>query len=176
MKTTVGIVEMKGNPLTLVGNPIEVGVIAPNFVAVDKDYNTVQLKNFEGKNIVISVVPSIDTPVCATQTRKFNEKATSLEDTVVLTISMDLPFALSRFCAAEGIQNVVTLSDSRDRDFGYKYGFYIQELGLLARGVIIISKEGKVEYVQYVKELTHEPDYNKALKTLKQLTQKSSNQ
>lgn len=169
MKTTVGIIEMKGKPLTIVGDLIQENIQAPNFVAIDKDFNTVQLKHFEGKNIIISAFPSVDTPVCAAQASMFNKKATSLPDTVIITISMDLPFALSRFCAAKDIKNIITLSDIRDRDFGYKYGFYIQELGLLARGVIIISKVGKVEYVQYVKEITNEPDYKEVFEALKKL-------
>lgn len=170
MKTTVGIIEMKGKPLTIVGDLIQENTQAPNFVAIDKDFNTVQLRHFEGKNIIISAFPSVDTPVCAAQANLFNKRATSLSDTLIITISMDLPFALSRFCAANDIKNIITLSDFRDRDFGYKYGFYIQELGLLARGIIIISKMGKVEYVQYVKEITNEPDYEKVFDALKKLS------
>lgn len=115
-------------------------------------------------------MPSVDTPVCATQTRTFNKLATSMDDnTVVLTLSMDLPFALNRFCAAEGIKNVITLSDYKYREFGEKYGFLIEELMLLARGVVIIDTNGMVRYVEYVKEATNEPNYNAALEALKMI-------
>jgi thiol peroxidase len=166
MKTTVGVIEMKGSPLTLVGEMIKRGDIAPDFTVTGLDLKPVKLSDFAGKKVILSVMPSVDTPVCAAQTRRFNEEASKLENTVVITLSVDLPFALSRFCGNEGITNAMTLSDYKDRDFGHKYGFYIQELGLLARGIVVINEEGKVAHVEFVKEVTSEPGYEAALKAL----------
>jgi thiol peroxidase len=166
MKTTIGVIEIKGNPLTLVGEMVKKEDIAQDFTVVNNELKPVKLSDFSGKKVILSVMPSIDTPVCAAQTRRFNEEATRLENVVVLTLSNDLPFALSRFCGNEGIKNAITLSDYKDHDFGYKYGFYIQELGLLARGIIVINEDGKVVYVQYVKDVGTEPDYETALKAL----------
>ncbi len=167
MKTTVGVVEINGNPLTLVGEMIKTGDIAQDFTVMNNELKPVKFSEYAGKKVILSVMPSIDTPVCAAQTRRFNEEAAKLENTVVITLSVDLPFALARFCGNEGIQNAVTLSDYKDRDFANKYGFYIQELGLLARGIVVINEEGKVIHVQYVKEVGHEPDYDAALNALK---------
>jgi thiol peroxidase len=129
--------------------------------------NEKKLLEYIGKKLVVSVMPSVDTPVCATQTRTFNKMATSMNDnTIILTISMDLPFALNRFCAAEGIENVITLSDYKYKEFGEKYGFLIEELMLLARGIVIIDTNRIVRYVEYVKEATNEPNYNAALEIL----------
>ena len=167
MKTTVGVVEINGNPLTLVGEMIKTGDIAQDFTVMNNELKPVKFSEYAGKKVILSVMPSIDTPVCAAQTRRFNEEAAKLENTAVITLSVDLPFALARFCGNEGIQNAVTLSDYKYRDFGNKYGFYIQELGLLARGIVVINEEGKVIHVQYVKEVGHEPDYDAALNALK---------
>jgi thioredoxin-dependent peroxiredoxin len=166
MKTTVGVIEIKGNPLTLVGEMIKTGDIAHDFTAVNNELKPVKLSDFAGKKVILSVMPSIDTPVCAAQTRRFNEEGAKLDNVVVITLSMDLPFALSRFCGNEGITNALTLSDYKDHDFGYQYGFYIQELGLLARGIVVIDENGKVVYVQYVKDVGTEPDYAAALRVL----------
>jgi thioredoxin-dependent peroxiredoxin len=166
MKTTIGVIEMKGSPLTLVGEMIKPGDIAPDFTVMSNELKPVKLSDFAGKKVILSVMPSVDTPVCAAQTRRFNEEAAKLENTVVITLSVDLPFALSRFCGNEGITNAMTLSDYKDHDFGHKYGFYIQELGLLARGTVVINEEGKVVHVEYVKEVTSEPAYESALKAL----------
>src|SRR5690606_5777558 len=140
MKRNKEIITFGGNPVTLIGDLITVGKQAPEFRAIDKDMNEKKLLEYIGKKLVVSVMPSVDTPVCATQTRTFNKMATSMNDnTIILTISMDLPFALNRFCAAEGIENVITLSDYKYKEFGEKYGFLIEELMLLARGIVIID-------------------------------------
>lgn len=163
-------ITMHGNPLTLTGTTIKTGDKAPDFEAVNAQLQPVQLNDYAGKTIVISSFPSIDTPVCSAQMHHFNQMATELNDQVViLAISCDLPFALHRYCAAEGIDRVVTLSDYKTVDFGKKYGFLIEELRLLTRGVVIISPAGEVVYVEYVPEITEEPDYEKALEVLKQL-------
>jgi thiol peroxidase len=164
MTQRTGEVTFKGDPLTLVGPKLEVGQEAPDFVAVGNDLNPVKLSDYKGKVVILSSVPSLDTSVCAKQTRTFNERAGGMDDTVVLTVSMDLPFAQSRWCGAEGIENVVTVSDHRDADFGKRYGLLIQELRLLARAVIVVDREGKITYIQVVDEMTDEPDYDAALK------------
>lgn len=168
VKENKGIVTMGGNPMTLLGEMIQVGATAPDFTAVSKAGAPVAFSKYKGKTIIISVFPSIDTSVCATQTRTFNKKAADLSDNIViLTVSKDLPFALGRFCAAEGIDKVETLSDYMHSEFGYKYGFLMKENMLLARGVVVINPEGKATYVEYVKEIKEEPDYDKALEAAK---------
>lgn len=168
IKETCGVVTRAGAPLTLLGEPTVVGTIAPDFTVIDADFTPVKLSDFKDKTVIISIFPSIDTPVCATQTRQFNKKATDLCDSVVvLSVSKDLPFALGRFCAAEGIKNVHTLSDFMSNDFGLKYGFLIKEMQLLSRGVVVINKCGHVEYVEYVSDITKEPNYDKAFDVVK---------
>lgn len=163
-------ITMGGNPLTLKGKAIEVGDKAPMFSALNNKLEPVNTKDFHGKIIVISAFPSVDTGVCSAQLHHFNKDATNLgDDVIVVSISCDLPFALGRFCGAEGINNVITLSDHKDLDFASKYGFLIKELRLLSRGVVVIDKEGIVKYVEYVSELTNEPDYQEALKAIKKL-------
>ena len=165
------IVTMKGNPLTLSGNPVKVGDPAPDFEVVANDLSEVKLSSYRGKTSLISSVPSLDTSVCDTQTRKFNEEAGKLGDNVVvLTISMDLPFAQARWCGAAGVENVETLSDYRKAEFGNAFGILIQELRLLARAVFIVDSEGIIRYIQIVDELTNEPDYADALDALKGIT------
>lgn len=160
MKETKNMVSVSGNSLTLLGEPIKVGDIAPDFEVINAKGAPVRLSDFKGKRVVISVFPSIDTPVCAAQERHFNERAMAADkDLVVLSISKDLPFALSRFCAAEGLSAVHPLSDYKHSEFGEKYGFLIKENLLLSRGVVVIDANGKVEYVEYVSDLTHEPAY-----------------
>lgn len=127
------------------------------------------LANFDGKIKVLAIYPSIDTGICAAQNRRFNQEADKLKDVAVLSISVDLPFAQSRFCAAEGLSNIVTLSDHKELDFGMKYGFVIEELRLLARGTVIIGKDNVVKYVEFVPEIAQEPDYDAALKVIKGL-------
>ncbi len=159
-----GAITFKGNPMTLVGNEIKVGDQAPDFQATAGDLSPVTLQNFKGKTKLISVVPSLDTPVCDQQTRRFNEEAAKLPaDVEVLTISMDLPFAQKRFCSTAGITKVRTLSDYKSASFGQAYGALIKELHLLTRAVFIIGPDDKVQYVEYVKEVTTHPNYDAAL-------------
>jgi thioredoxin-dependent peroxiredoxin len=161
------IVTIEGNPLTLVGPEIKVGDVAPDFTVLNQGLAPVKLSDVKGKKVLISVAPSIDTAVCASQTRKFNEEVAKLKDVVIYCISVDLPFALGRFCAAEGIDAVQTLSDHKDLNFGEQYGFAIEELRLLARGVVVVDEGGKVTYVEYVPEVTDYPDYQAALAAVK---------
>ncbi|HOV11106.1 MAG TPA: thiol peroxidase [Bacteroidales bacterium] len=169
MERHQGIITFGGNPLTLAGTMVKVGDKAQDFTVLANDLKPHKLSDYDGKTRIISVVPSVDTGVCAAQTRRFNVEAAKLNDTVILTISCDLPFALGRFCAAEGIDKVVTLSDHRETDFGLKYGFLIEELRLLSRGIVIVDKSGTVRYVEYVKEVTTHPDYEKALDAARNL-------
>ena len=170
MEDRKGIITMKGQPLTLLGTGLEVGEPAPDFEALTNDLSPVKLSSFRGKVCIISSVPSLDTSVCDTMTRRFNEEAGSLGgDVVVLTISMDLPFAQSRWCGAAGVKNVQTLSDHRDASFGNAFGVLIKELRLLARAVFVVDKESIVRYVQIVNELTNEPDYEAVLKVVREV-------
>ena len=168
LSNTPHAVTMKGKPVTLLGARTYVGETAPNFLAIDRAMKEVRLSDFKGKTVVLSVFPSVDTKVCAAQTREFNKEASELGDNVVvLTLSKDLPFALERFCAAEGIDRIYTLSDYRENEFGMKYGFLMKENMLLARGVVVIDKRGKVVYVEYVKEVGTEPNYEAAIAAVK---------
>ena len=165
------IVKMKGQELTLSGSPVKVGDSAPDFEVVANDLSQVKLSSFQGKICLIASVPSLDTSVCDTEIRKFNEQATSLADNVVvLAVSMDLPFAQGRWCGAAGVKNVQTLSDYRYADFGEKFGVLIEELRLLARAVFIVDEEGIIRYIQIVEEVSHEPDYEETLEALKGIT------
>ena len=167
MRERKGIITMKGNPLTLTGQEVKVGQKAPDFTVVGNDLSPVTLSSFSGKVIVVSSVPSLDTGVCDVMTRRFNEEAGKLGDeVVVLTISMDLPFAQQRWCGAAGVTHVTTLSDYQTADFGQKYGLLIKELRLLARAVLVIDKAGVVRYVQVVPEIATEPDYDAVLKAV----------
>ncbi len=162
------VVTMKGNPLTLVGNPVKVGDKARDFEVLTNDLSPVKFSSFAGKICLISSVPSLDTSVCDTQTRKFNEQAGTMgKDVVVLTISMDLPFAQKRWCGAAGVENVQVLSDHRKADFGNAFGVLIEQLRLLARAVFIVDAKGTIRYIQIVDELTNEPDYQEAFEALK---------
>ncbi len=158
-----------GNPIALAGKQIKVGDKAPEFTVTGNDLKPVSLSSFEGKKKIISVFPSIDTPVCAVQNRVFNKRIAEVDNTVVLSISVDLPFAHKRFCGAEGIDKVVTLSDHKDLDFGNKYGFLINELRLLARGIVVLDKDNTVKYVEYVPNVGQEPDYEKAFDAVKKM-------
>lgn len=158
-----------GNPVTILGNEVKVGDKAPDFTVINKDLQAVKLSDYKDKVKVIAVYPSIDTGVCAAQNRKFNVEANNLENTVVLSISVDLPFAQSRFCGAEGLDKIITLSDHKDLDFGEKYGFVIEEFRLLTRGTVIIDKDNTIKFLEYVPEITNEPDYETALKVAKEL-------
>jgi thiol peroxidase len=161
------VVTMKGNPLTLVGKHVKVGDPAPDFEVVANDLSAVKFSSLRGKICIIASVPSLDTSVCDTMTRRFNQEAGKLgDDVVVLIISMDLPFAQKRWCGAAGVDNVQTLSDHHDASFGTAYGVLIKELRLLARAVFVVDKEGVVRYKQVVGELTNEPDYAAVLKAV----------
>jgi thiol peroxidase len=161
MEEQTGSITMFGNPLTLLGNELNVGNKAPDFELLDNDLKPVNLSDFSGKVCVISSVPSLDTPVCDMETRRFNEEAGKLGDNVsILTVSMDLPFAQKRWCGAAGVEKVTTLSDHRDAKFGENYGVLIKELRLLARAIFVVDREGVIQYIQLVKEVTEEPDYD----------------
>lgn len=163
------VVTFLGNPMVLVGSEAKVGQMAPDFSALKGDLTEFRLSDAKGKKVLVSVVPSLDTGVCESQTRRFNEEAAKLEDTVVVTISVDLPFAQGRFCTTQGIDNLVVVSDHRDLDFGHKYGFELEGLRLLARGIVVIDAEGVIRHVEYVPEVTSHPDYEKALEVVKSL-------
>jgi len=163
-------ITLAGNPMTLQGNIPDIGTEAPNFQVVDNDLNPVQLKDFHGNILLLSSVPSLDTPVCDVETRRFNREAANLGDNVkILTISMDLPFAQKRWCGSAGIDKVKTLSDHKDADFGLNYGVLIKELRLLARTVFILDQQRIIRYIQVVPEVTNEPDYDEALQALKNI-------
>lgn len=165
-----GAATFKQNPITLVGPEIQVGDNAPDFKVSENLMSEVSLSKYDGKVKLISVVPSLDTGVCDAQTRRFNEEATRLgDDVVVLTVSVDLPFAQSRWCGAAGVSNVVTLSDYKEKSFGTAYGVLIKELQLLMRSIFVLDKNNTVQYVQYVPEMTEHPDYDKALEAVKKL-------
>ncbi len=164
-----GAVTFKGNPMTLAGDEVKVGQQAPDFTVhyFEGGLKTLTLADLQGKPTLLSVVPSLDTGVCATQTKRFNERLAALGDKVnAVTISLDLPFAMNRFCGAEGIQNIRVASDYQDRDFGRKWGMLIEELKLLARGVYVLDSSGKVVHAEVVKEVTDEPNYDAAVTAL----------
>ncbi|AXF55968.1 thiol peroxidase [Salicibibacter kimchii] len=161
-------VAFNGNPVTLIGTEMTEGDQAPNFTALDTSMQAHSLEDHEGKVRVISVVPSVDTGVCAEQTRRFNEEAANLENVEVLTISADLPFAQKRWCAAEGIDNLTMLSDHRDFSFGEAFGIGIQEMRLLARGVFVLDSNGKITHAEYVPEATEHPNYEAAITAAKE--------
>ena len=165
-----GVVTFAGNSLTLLGKPINVGEKAPAFTLVDKDMKEVTLSDFAGKVKIISVTPSLDTPVCDLQARRFNDEAQALSDSVViLNISMDLPFAIARYCADAGLERVRALSDHREASFGMAYGVLIKGLRLLARSIFVIDKADVIQYQQIVPEVTHHPDYDSALAAARKL-------
>lgn len=160
-------VTFKGNPVTLLGSEVRVGDEAPNFTVLANDLSEVTLDDTKGQVRLISVVPSIDTGVCDAQTRRFNEEASKLDNVKILTISVDLPFAQKRWCAAAGIENVQTLSDHRDLSFGEAFGVVMKELRLLARAVFVIDSNDVVTYVEYVNEGTNHPNYEAAIEAAK---------
>jgi thiol peroxidase len=165
-----GVITFKGNPVTLLGPDVKVGDVAPDFKVVDNGLQPVTLETAKGQVQLIAVVPSIDTGVCDTMTRKFNQDAAALPESVaVYTISVDLPFAQGRWCGNAGIERVKTLSDYQERSFGLAYGLVIDELKLLARAVYVIDAQGKVAYREIVPEVTSEPDYQAALDAVKAL-------
>ena len=156
----------KGNTLHTTGKMVKTGRKAPDFHLTQSDLQDVKLSDFKGKKVILNVFPSLDTPTCAVSVREFNEKASGLENTVVLCISMDLPFAQSRFCTTEGLTRVIPLSAFRSQDFTPNYGLQIADgpmKGLLARAVIVVDEKGIVRHIQLVKEISQEPDYEAAL-------------
>jgi thioredoxin-dependent peroxiredoxin len=163
-------VTLGGTPVNVAGNFPKRGDTIPDFSLTGGDLKDVSLKDYAGKRKVLNIVPSLDTPTCQTSTRKFNEKASSLTNTVVLVIAADLPFAMKRFCGAEGLNNVVTLSTMRGRDFHTKYGVDIADgplKGLTARGVVVVDENNKVLHSELVSEIKQEPNYDAALAALK---------
>lgn len=155
------------NPVTLLGTQVNVGDQAPDFKVLANDLSEVTLADSKGQVRLISVVPSLDTGVCDAQTRRFNEEASKLGNVKVLTVSVDLPFAQARWCGAAGVKNVQTVSDHRDLSFGESYGVIIQELRLLTRAVFVVDSNDKVTYVEYVSEVTDQPNYDAALEAAK---------
>jgi thiol peroxidase len=165
-----GVIRFKGSPLTLLGPALKEGDTAPEFRVLDRTLKEVGLKDFKGKVKLISVTPSLDTPVCDMQARRFNEEAAKLPPEVaVLNISMDLPFAIERFCQLAGIDRVDALSDHREASFGQAYGVLIEELRLLARAIFIIDREDNIRYIEIVPEITEHPNYEMALDAVRKL-------
>ena len=163
-----GAATFLGNPLTLVGPELKVGDQAPDFTLTSNDLKPVRLADTAGKVRLISVVPSLDTPVCDQQTRRFNEEAAGLgDDVVVLTVSADLPFAQKRWCGAAGVEQVQTLSDHQEASFGASYGTLVKELRLESRAIFVVDAGGCIRYVEYVKEIASHPDYESALAAAK---------
>ena len=171
MSEHTGVVTFKGGPLTLVGEQVSVGQLAPDFTVIDNDLSAKSLGDYKGKVLVITAVPSLDTPVCDTQTRRFNDEAGRLgADVAVLTISMDLPMAQKRWCGAAGVRNVECLSDYKDHRFGHAYGVRIKEVGLLARTVMVLDQDDTIKYIELVPEVAEEPNYNAALEAVKSVS------
>ena len=158
----------QGNPLTLVGDEIKVGDRAPDFTVLKNDLSPAALSDYSGKVLILALVPSLDTPVCDMEVRRFNSEAAALGDDIrILTFSMDLPFAQARWCGAAGVEAVQTLSDHRDASLGKGYGALIKELRLLTRAVFVVDRDSTIKYAEYVKEITEEPDYAAALDAAK---------
>lgn len=164
------VITFKGSPMTLVGSEVKIGQKAPDATLTDTSMSSVKLSSYAGKIVVLSCVPSLDTGICDIQTRKFNEKAANLgKDVVILTISMDLPFAQKRWCGAAGVEQVKTLSDYKGAKFAEDYGLLIKEWHLIARAVIVLDKNQVVRYIQIVPEISTEPDYEAAVNAAKLL-------
>lgn len=161
---------MGGKPITLVGSELKIGQRAPAFKLVGSEFNVLTNDLFFGKVVILSCIPSVDTPVCSMETRRFNEEASKLsKDIRIITVSKDLPFAQSRWCAANGIENIIMASDYRDYGFAKDYGVLIEEMGLLARAVFVLNKQGKIGYIQKVPEVAQEPMYGPILAVAKEL-------
>ncbi len=158
-----GATTLKGNPLTLIGPELKAGDAAPNFTAVDNNLKTVTLAETGGNVRIISVVPSLDTPVCDAQTKRFNEEAARLPNVDILTVSMDLPFAQKRWCGAFGVDRVKMLSDHKGADFGTHYGTLIKELRIESRAIFVLDRHNTIRHVEYVKEVADHPNYETAL-------------
>ena len=171
LQQSVDLVKANNKFITLLGTQVYVGEKAPNFKVVNDSFAPITLQDFSGKNILISVVPSLDTGVCSLQTKRFNDEVANLSnDTIMLTISNDLPFAQKRFCKTEKIDKIKILSDAVWRDFGNKYGLLIKDMGLLTRAIFIIDSQGKVAYKELVANISQHPNYDIALSTLKALS------
>jgi len=171
MNERKGCITLQGNPMTLLGDELKVGEKAPDFSCLDNELNAVSLASWRGKIIIFSAVPSLDTPVCDVETRRFNQEAAALGDKVVIvTVSTDLPFAQKRWCGAAGIDKVITISDHRDISFGSNYGILIKELRLLARCIFVVDTEGIVRHIQLVREIADEPDYETVLEAVKAIS------
>lgn len=162
-------VTLRGNTLNTSGDLPAVGAPAPDFTLTGGDLGDVTKESFAGQKVVLNIFPSIDTPTCAQSVRSFNEKAASREGTLVLCVSEDLPFAMNRFCGAENITNIRPASDYQDRNFGHSYGTLIEELKILTRAIFVLDADGKTTYVEYVPEVTSEPNYDAALSAVKSL-------
>lgn len=161
---------LKGNPLTLLGKEIKIGEKAPDFTVLSNDLKEIMLDQFKNKIKLIASVPSLDTPICDLEIKRFNDEATSLsKDIIIIFISMDLPFAQKRFCSAYNIKKVKTFSDHKDSNFGNNYGVLIKELRLLSRAIFIADKDNIIRYTEYVKEIGNPPDYKSAINALKKL-------
>ncbi len=170
MAERTGLVTMNGKPLTLLGREVKVGDRAPEFTVTRNDMTPATLADFKGKALILSSVPSLDTTVCAIETRRFNKEASGLGPNVlVLTISMDLPFGQKRWCSLEKVERVVTLSDYREASFGMNYGVLIKEMHILARAVFLVDRDGMVRYMEVVPELAREPDYAKLFEAVRSL-------
>lgn len=170
MKENTGIIKFKGNPLTLLGEGVKVGDKALDFEVLDNNLNSVKTSDFLGKINILCTIPSLDTPVCDIEMKKFNDKAATLSsDVKIYAISMDLPFAQKRWCGANEVEGVKALSDHRDASFGISFGVLIKELRLLARAIFILDKDGIIKYKQIVEETTSEPDYKAVLEAVKTL-------
>ena len=165
-----GAVKFKGNPMTLIGPEMKIGSKAPDFEALATDLSTLSLSSLKGKPVLISVTPSLDTPVCDVQAKRFNEEAAKLPNVVVLNISMDLPFAQRRWCGAANADRIKTLSDHREASFGTAYGTLIQELRLLSRAIFLVDAGGTLRHVEYVPEVTAHPNYDAALAAVRSLS------
>jgi len=170
MNERTGIVTSGGKPVTLLGHEVKVGDPAPEFTVIDNNMKPATLSEYKGKIIVISAVPSLDTRVCDIETRRFNQEGAKLDtNVVILTISMDLPFAQKRWCGAAGVDRVITLSDYRDAGFGTAYGVLMKGVRLLARSIFIVDRSGVIRYIQMVSDTGHEPDYDAVLAAVKKL-------
>lgn len=169
MADRTGLVTLQGNPITLTGTEVKKGDVAPDAELVTTDLAPIKLSDYAGRVRIVASVPSLDTPVCDLETRQFNDRASQLgNDVIILTVSMDLPFAQKRWCGAAGVDRVITLSDHRAAEFGLAYGLLIKELRLLARAVLVIDRDDRITYLELVPEVGQEPDYEAALAAAKQ--------
>ena len=170
MKERFGLVTLKGQPVTLLGNSLKEGDSAPDFHVTDNDFKPFSFASLEDNIVIIASVPSLDTPICDLEARRFNLEAAALGEAVrILTVSMDLPFAQKRWCAAAGVSNLLTLSDHKEASFGTEYGVLIKELRLLARAVFIVDRQKIIRYIELVKEVGQEPNYDLALDVARKL-------